>query len=78
MVISHEDRESALKIVMIYTRIHSELEKIETDVSQLNARKDSLLINLEDTRSHEKELIDKIKASNPDQEFNVLDLVKAL
>lgn len=75
MNITQEQKDDALKIVYIYSAIRSELTQIEKSVEQLNARKDALLINLEDTRRVEAELIDKIKAENPGQDFDVTQLI---
>ena len=75
MNITQEHKDSALKIVYIYAAIRSELDGIEQALEKLNARKDALIANLEDTRRIEAELIDKIKAENPGQEFDVTQLI---
>lgn len=76
MNVTQEQKNDALKIVYIYSVMQKELGAIEKELAGLNERKDTLLIDLETTRAAEAELIDKIKASNPGQQFDITQLFK--
>lgn len=78
MKLTKEQKDDALKIVYIYAALRKELETIESELTALNERKDTLLKGLESTRVVEAELIDKIRSENPGAKVDVTNLFNIL